>query len=59
MNRSLEAVFDTVPFAPNFLNDPPVPGTDVWLEQMFRRNLEAIAASTRSAVLLAFSLGKF
>jgi hypothetical protein len=43
VNRSLQAAFDTVPLAPNFLKDPPVPGTDVRLEQIFRRHLEAIA----------------
>ena len=58
VNRSLEAVFDTVPFAPNFLNDPPVPGTDVRLEQMFRRNLEAIAAINKERNIVSIFVGQ-
>jgi len=58
VNRSLQAVFDTVPFAPNFLNDPPVPGTDVRLEQMFRRNLEAIAAINKERNIVSIFVGQ-
>jgi lysophospholipase L1-like esterase len=58
VNRSLQAVFDTVPFAPNFLNDPPVPGTDVRLEQIFRRNLEAIAAVNRERQITSIFVGQ-
>jgi hypothetical protein len=58
MNRSLQAVFDTVPSAPNFLNDPPVPGTDVRLEQIFRRNLEAIAAINRERQIITIFVGQ-
>jgi hypothetical protein len=54
VNRSLQAAFDTVPFAPNFLKDPPVPGTDVRLERIFRRNLEAIAAINRERRITHF-----
>ena len=56
--RSLEAAFDTVPFAPNLPNDPPVPGTDVWLEQMFRRNLEAIAAINKERSIVSIFVGQ-
>src|SRR6516164_2719527 len=58
VNRSLQAVFDPVPFAPNFLNDPPVPGTDVRLEQIFRRNLEAIAAINRERNIVSIFVGQ-
>jgi len=58
MNRSLQAAFDPVPLAPNFLNDPPVPGTDVRLEQMFRRNLEAIAAINRERQIISIFVGQ-
>jgi lysophospholipase L1-like esterase len=58
VNRSLEAAFDTVPFAPNFLNDPPVPGTDVRLEQIFRRNLEAIAAINKERNIVSIFVGQ-
>ena len=58
MNRSLQAAFDPVPLAPNFLNDPPVPGTDVRLEQIFRRNLEAIAAINRERQIISIFIGQ-
>jgi len=58
VNRSLQAAFDTVPFAPNFLNDPPVPGTDVRLERIFRRNLEAIAAINRERQIISIFVGQ-
>jgi hypothetical protein len=58
VNRSLQAAFDPVPFAPNFLNDPPVPGTDVRLEQIFRRNLEAIAAINRERQIISIFVGQ-
>jgi lysophospholipase L1-like esterase len=58
VNRSLQAAFDTMPFAPNFLNDPPVPGTDVRLEQIFRRNLEAIAAINRERQIISIFVGQ-
>jgi len=58
MSRSLQAVFDTVPSAPNFLNDPPVAGTDVRLEQIFRRNLEAIAAINRERQIISIFVGQ-
>jgi hypothetical protein len=58
VNRSLQGVFDTVPFAPNFLKDPPVPGTDVRLEQIFRRNLEAIAAINRERQIISIFVGQ-
>jgi len=58
VNRSLEAVFDTVPLPPNFLKDPPVPGTDVRLEQMFRRNLEAIAAINKERNIVSIFVGQ-
>jgi lysophospholipase L1-like esterase len=58
VNRTLQADFDTVPFAPNFLNDPPVPGTDVRLEQIFRRNLEAIAAINRERQIISIFVGQ-
>jgi lysophospholipase L1-like esterase len=58
VNRSLEAAFDPVPFAPNFLKDPPVPGTDVRLEQIFRRNLEAIAAINRERQIISVFVGQ-
>jgi lysophospholipase L1-like esterase len=58
MNRSLQAAFDPVPLAPNFLNDPPVPGTDARLEQIFRRNLEAIAAINRERQIISIFVGQ-
>jgi lysophospholipase L1-like esterase len=58
VNRSLEAVFDTAPFAPNFLKDPPVPGTDVRLEEIFRRNLEAIAAINKERNIVSIFVGQ-
>ena len=58
MSRSLQGAFDTVPLAPNFLNDPPVPGTDVRLEQIFRRNLEAIAAINRERQITSIFVGQ-
>ena len=58
MNRSLQAAFDPVPLAPNFLNDPPLPGTDVRLEQIFRRNLEAIAAINRERQIISIFVGQ-
>jgi len=58
VNRTLQAAFDTVPFAPNFLNDPPVPGTDVRLEQIFRRNLEAIAAINKERNIVSIFVGQ-
>jgi hypothetical protein len=58
VNRSLEAAFDTVPFAPNFLKDPPVPGTDVRLEEIFRRNLEAIAAINKERNIVSIFVGQ-
>jgi lysophospholipase L1-like esterase len=58
VNRSLEAVFDTVPLAPNFLKDPPVPGTDVRLEEIFRRNLEAIAAINKKRNIVSIFVGQ-
>jgi lysophospholipase L1-like esterase len=58
VNRSLEAVFDTAPFASNFLNDPPVSGTDVRLEQIFRRNLEAIAAINKERNIISIFVGQ-
>jgi hypothetical protein len=58
VNRSLEAVFDTVPFAPNFLKDQPVPGTDVRLEEIFRRNLEAIAAINKERNIVSIFVGQ-
>jgi hypothetical protein len=58
VNRSLQAAFDTVPFAPNFLNDPPVLGTDVRLERIFRRNLEAIAAINRERQIISIFVGQ-
>ena len=57
MNRSLQAAFDPVPLAPNFLNDPPEPGTDGRLEQIFRRNLEAIAAINRERQIISIFIG--
>src|SRR6516165_10984099 len=58
VSRSLQAAFDTVPFAPNFHEDPPVPGTDVRLEQIFRRNLEAIAAINRERQITSIFVGQ-
>lgn len=58
MNRSLQAVFDTVPSAPNFLKDPPVPGTDVRLEEIFRHNLKAIAAINRERQIISIFVGQ-
>jgi lysophospholipase L1-like esterase len=58
MNRSLQAVFDTVPSAPNFLKDPPVPGTDVRLEEIFRRNLKAIAAINGERQIISIFVGQ-
>jgi lysophospholipase L1-like esterase len=58
VNRSLEAFFDTVPLAPNFLKDPPVPGTDVRLEEIFRRNLEAIAAINKKRNIVSIFVGQ-
>jgi lysophospholipase L1-like esterase len=58
VNRSLEAAFDTVPFAPNFLKDPPVTGTDVRLEEIFRRNLEAIAAINKERNIVSIFVGQ-
>ena len=58
VNRSLQAVFDTVPLAPNFLKDPPVPGTDVRLEQIFRRHLEAIAAINKERNIVSIFVGQ-
>ena len=58
VNRSLVAFFDTVPLAPNFLKDPPVPGTDVWLEEIFRRNLEAIAAINKERNIVSIFVGQ-
>jgi lysophospholipase L1-like esterase len=58
VNRSLQAAFDTVPLAPNFLKDPPVPGTDARLEQIFRRHLEAIAAINKERNIVSIFVGQ-
>jgi lysophospholipase L1-like esterase len=58
VNRTLQAAFDPVPLAPNFLNDPPAPGTDVRLERIFRRNLEAIAAINRERQIISIFVGQ-
>jgi hypothetical protein len=58
ISRSLQGAFDTVPLAPNFLKDPPVPGMDVRLEQIFRRNLEAIAAINRERQVVSIFVGQ-
>jgi lysophospholipase L1-like esterase len=58
INRSLQAAFDPVPLAPNFLKDPPVPGTDVRLEQIFRRHLEAIAAINKERNIVSIFVGQ-
>jgi hypothetical protein len=58
VNRSLQGVFDTVPFAPNFLKDPPVHGTDVRLEEIYRSNLEAIAAINKKRNIVSIFVGQ-
>ena len=55
---ALRRAFDTIPLAVEYRGDPPLPGSDERLEQIFRANLTAIATINRRRHVESIFLGQ-